>query len=283
MNEWRQHTGGLAWPTLGLVALLAVCTAGLQLAGWLGWLPLWAVTPALIGVAYLWFTPLHEAVHGNIGGSRRLAWIDGAVGWLSSLAFVAPYPAFKAVHLQHHGTVNQPRHDPDLWVRGSHPVALAARCLTVVPHYYWRFVSELSGRSAAGRAALRHAAVAVIGIGGLCTALVATGHWIELLALWIVPGWLASGLLALAFDWLPHHPHHGTGRFDNARILDGGPLLAVLMVGQDAHLVHHLWPRVPFYRYHRVLAATRGELIARGVRFAQLRPGRASGAAVDRS
>jgi fatty acid desaturase len=88
------------------------------------------------------------------------------------------------------------------------------------------------------------------------------GFGLQLLALWVLPGWLAGGLLAFAFDWLPHHPHGDTGRFTNARMLDGGWLLTVLMVGQDAHLVHHLWPKVPFYRYHAVYRAVAAELPA---------------------
>ena len=266
MREWKEHVGAFAWPTVALAAALAAATVAIGAAGAARIVPLWLAGAALVPIAYLWFTPLHEAVHGNIGGIKRRAWVDGLVGWTAALAFVAPYPAFKAVHLRHHGTVNRTGVDPDLWVRGATPIAVALRCLTIVPHYYAKLF-EMSHESAALRTALLQSAATVVVFVGAAAALVATGHAAELFALWLVPGWLASGLLAFAFDWLPHHPHDGTGRFDNARILEGGPLLTALLVAQDAHLVHHLWPRVPFYRYHRVLAATRSALVARGVQF----------------
>ena len=95
--------------------------------------------------------------------------------------------------------------------------------------------------------------------------LIAQGWGIQLVFLWLLPGWLASGVLSMAFDWLPHHPHGDTGRYTNARLLRGGPVLTVLMAAQDAHLVHHLWPNVPFYRYHTVLRGSLAELEANGV------------------
>jgi fatty acid desaturase len=268
MNRvWKQHTGSVAWPTLLLVAVLFVCSASLVALGVLRILPLWVAGALLVPVAYGWFTPLHEAVHGNIGGSRRHAWLDTAIGWLSALAFVAPYPAFRAVHLRHHGVANKPGKDPDLWVAGANPLTIALRCLTIVPHYYWMFVTELRTESAQMAQAVRQAAAAVLFFAVASGVAVWAGFGAELLALWVFPGVLASGWLAFAFDWLPHHPHGKTGRFDNARILEGGPVLSVLMAGQDAHLIHHLWPKVPFYRYHAVLREVRPMLEAEQVRF----------------
>ena len=48
------------------------------------------------------------------------------------------------------------------------------------------------------------------------------------------------------------------------------------MLGQNYHLVHHLWPRVPFYRYGRVFYESREELESHGaeiVELTSLRPG----------
>ncbi len=268
MNRtWKQHTGHLAWPTLVLVGVLAASTLGLMVLGTLRILPLWLAGALLVPVAYGWFTPLHEAVHGNIGGSKRLAWLDTAVGWVAALAFVAPYPAFQAVHLRHHGVANKPGKDPDLWVAGSNPVTIALRCFTIVPHYYWMFLTQLRTESAHMARAVRQAVLAVLVMVGVASGLLWAGFFAELLALWVFPGVLASGWLAFAFDWLPHHPHGQTGRFDNARIVEGGPVLSMIMAGQDAHLIHHLWPKVPFYRYHTVLRAVRPLLEDEQVRF----------------
>jgi beta-carotene hydroxylase len=79
------------------------------------------------------------------------------------------------------------------------------------------------------------------------------------LAVVFAPAWLASGLLALVFDWLPHHPHAVQGRFVDTRVFPSLGL-EMLMLGQNLHLVHHLWPSVPFYRYGAVFAACRDAL-----------------------
>ncbi|MEZ4323115.1 MAG: fatty acid desaturase [Myxococcota bacterium] len=261
---WKQYAGHLAWPTLALVAALLVCDVALVTAGVLRVIPLWVAGLLLVPVAYGWFTPLHEAVHGNVGGTKARAWLDQGVGWLSALAYAAPFSAFQAVHLRHHGTVNKAGRDPDLWVKGGTPLAVAARCLTIVPHYYWRFMGEMRNESVAMRVAVRRAVVAMSLLAVVVGSLAWAGFALEILVLWVLPGWLASGILSFAFDWLPHHPHDDTGRYTNARVLRGGPVLTVLMAGQDAHLVHHLWPKVPFYRYITVFHATRAELEANG-------------------
>jgi len=77
--------------------------------------------------------------------------------------------------------------------------------------------------------------------------LVAMGHGALVLLLWVLPGCLAIGLLGFAFDWLPHHPHCVQGRYIDTRVVLV-PGSRVLLLGQDLHAVHHLWPRVPFYR-----------------------------------
>jgi len=261
--SWRDHMGHLAWPTLALTAAVwstVLVSTSLALAGQL---PL-ALAGAVNGLCvYLAFTPMHEAAHGNVGGTKARAWLDRWVGWSCSLLFLAPFPAFKAVHLRHHSTVNQPGKDPDHWVRGSHPLGVAARCLTMVPHYYWMFLGPMAKNTRANRRdrAVSVAALVALGVGVLLGTL--GGFGVELLVLWLVPAWLASGALAFAFDWLPHHPHGDTDRWTNARVLDL-PLLPWLLLGQSHHLVHHLWPRVPFYRYTRVFREQRDELQAHG-------------------
>ena len=71
-------------------------------------------------------------------------------------------------------------------------------------------------------------------------------------------------VLAWWFDWLPHHGLEDTqseNRYRATRNRVGMEwLLTPLLLSQNYHLVHHLHPSIPFYRYVADLAAQRGGL-----------------------
>ena len=75
-------------------------------------------------------------------------------------------------------------------------------------------------------------------------------------------------LLAFAFDYLPHRPHLIPARADRFRAthIISGRWLTLPLCCQNYHLVHHLYPAVPFYGYGRVWHDQRDELLARGAR-----------------
>lgn len=260
--RWRAHTGQLAWPTLLL--------AGLSLAAWVGGIAAHAVgllpsaAAALLGTAavYVSFTPLHEATHGNVGGRADRAWLDTVVGTACALPMLGAFPAFRAIHLQHHAHTNDPDEDPDLHVAGPLPRALLG-ALRTLPHYHLTYFTRLSRKTAGSRAALPGVLVtfALILLALALTAAAGFGGTV----LWavVVPAWLGTALLALAFDWLPHHPHAVQGRFHDTRALPSRAL-EVLLLGQNLHLVHHLWPRVPWFRYGPLFREVRPLLEARG-------------------
>ena len=71
----------------------------------------------------------------------------------------------------------------------------------------------------------------------------------------LIPQRIGMGVLAWWFDYLPHHGLPFTQRQDKyraTRVRVGGEWWATpLFVYQNYHLVHHLHPSVPFYRYVR--------------------------------
>jgi beta-carotene hydroxylase len=80
---------------------------------------------------------------------------------------------------------------------------------------------------------------------------------------------VASGALAFLFDWLVHNPHEQpvTERYraTNAFLFRRAHrTLTWLYLWQNFHLIHHLFPRVPFYRYETVFDRIRPLLNARG-------------------
>jgi fatty acid desaturase len=80
------------------------------------------------------------------------------------------------------------------------------------------------------------------------------GWWREVLALWIVPHILGSALIIYFFAYLTHKPHdvHERYRDTNVFWVKGKiiePIVNWLYMFQNFHLVHHLFPRIPFYLY----------------------------------
>jgi hypothetical protein len=92
-----------------------------------------------------------------------------------------------------------------------------------------------------------------------------TGHLTEVVVLYWAPMLLSGLVLFYAFDFLPHYPFDSTERFHDTR-LQPGRLRHALLLGQNYHLVHHLWVSVPWFRYRRVFTDLEPELRARNVR-----------------
>lgn len=261
LHAWREHTGGTAWPTLALAAGALALWSAAVIGHATGALPTALAAGLSTLAAYASFTPLHEATHGNVGGRSR-PWLDSVVGWASALPLLAPYPAFRALHLRHHVKTNDPEHDPDMWVAGT-GWRVALRCATILPHYYRVFLGPLARDvSSAGRS--RPVAIAFLAVLVPALAALAWAGFAPTVAFVVVgPAWIAVGVLAFLFDWLPHHPHARRGRYVDTRAMPSA-VLELLLLGQNLHLVHHLWPSVPFYRYGAVFAACREVLEAKG-------------------
>ena len=80
---------------------------------------------------------------------------------------------------------------------------------------------------------------------------------------WFVPALVVGIALGLFFDYLPHRPFKERNRWKNARVYPS-PILNVLILGQNYHLVHHLWPSIPWYKYQPAYYASKPLLDAKG-------------------
>lgn len=82
------------------------------------------------------------------------------------------------------------------------------------------------------------------------------GHGEAVLWLSIVPNVLGIVIRAFLFAWIVHAPADDTSRWGCTRSFDFRGILkwpvTVLWLWQNYHAIHHLFPRVPFYRYHAV-------------------------------
>lgn len=273
---WKANSGMLALPTVLLAAFALVGQVLVAIAhakGWLGGLPTFALATLF---AYLAFTPLHEASHGNIAGRTGARRLETLVGWLSGLQLGAPMPAFKVLHLRHHGQTNHETNDPDMWVVASgrskfvRALTLTLRCFTLLPHYYLHFFIGAASKTRGAREQRTVVVGSVLVLLSAIGVLIFAGFGLTLLFAWAVPAMFATAILGLLFDWLPHRPHTSRERYKDTRAIDAP--LGIPLLGQHLHLIHHLYPRVPFYRYRvvfdelRPLLAEKGALIERPFR-----------------
>jgi beta-carotene hydroxylase len=209
---------------------------------------------------YLGFTVLHEAVHGV---AHRRGRVGRALGTVTGFLLTFTFPFFRGVHLSHHAHTNHRGRDPDAvlgrlppalapWLGGS--VLYASYHLSYFRHRLWRSRAEL---------------VEVVACDVLYLAILASAialDWLpQLLILWVLPLALTLHVLVYTFDFLPHYPHDSTQRLYNARAY-GGRLAACLHLNQNYHLVHHLWPAIPWYHYRRAYLRHAPALTAQGCR-----------------
>ena len=237
----KRHSGMIAFPTIGL-ALLIFCLYIFVLfmfaSGYLGSL----ISTLLLGIlTFASYTPLHEAVHGNVGGSnRKYKWLDYVVGLLMSPLISIPFNSHKKEHLAHHAHTNSDE-DPDVHLQNM---------FESVKDCYRETLRAIKTQNTFVMDNFTRTEIAVT-IGWRLLFVLSTG-------VGSVPvlffGWFSGAFLTtFLFSYLPHQPFKDAARWKNTNIqLFSVRWFENLMFQQNLHAVHHLFPRVPFYNYRRV-------------------------------
>jgi fatty acid desaturase len=264
------------WPTLLLIcACYAVWMAALF------WVPevslILATLLAALAIA-LHSSLQHEVTHGHPFGERRL----GELLVWGSLNLAIPYLRFRDTHLAHHmdATLTDPYEDPEsnyldpeVWHRLP---ALHRRILLLN--------NTLAGRMIlgpiVGQAAFMAADWHLIRAGdrkvltGWLWHLPAMAAILALVAAAPMPLWayLAASYAALAIlrirTFLEHQAHI-RARARTVIIEDRG-ILAFLFLNNNLHVVHHMHPKLPWYRLPRIYFNNREKYLRRndGYRYA---------------
>jgi len=153
--------------------------------------------------------------------------------------------------MQHHRFANEDRGtDPDDYASEGPWWQVPFRWLTIDVWYgrfYWTKRKQLRRAGARETATVLSVSVAAL------AAAIGFGVFWEFAVIVLIPQRLQLGLLAWWFDWLPHHgleKSQRENRYQATRIRVGLEwLMTPLMLSQNYHLVHHLHPSIPFYRY----------------------------------
>jgi fatty acid desaturase len=256
----NRHRPEIAVPTL---LLLAGVYSGLVVSTYFalnGQLPMWLAALVNGIILYGTYTVVHEGVHNNIVSKKsKLRWLNMTAAYLAAVPlWILIYP-HRSSHIIHHKKCNTDA-DPDIYARGSfgvvtfwkipqaivsqfNPLEQYRQCIKYRLTRTQRYFSMISFTLYLG------IVLTIIGFG--------LGY--ELLILWFIPFFIGYTLMLVFFTWIPHHPHTITGRYHDTRcsLWTGGNLLTQ---GQNYHLIHHMMPWVPWYRYEQVFHEIRPNL-----------------------
>jgi len=234
---------------LAAIAMFAVSNFGYWLWEW----PHWCCFITNVIALHISGTVIHDACHQSAHRNRI---VNAILGHGSALLLAFAFPVFTRVHLQHHAHVNDPQNDPDYYVSTGGPVWLSP--VRFLSHEVFFFKRQLWRNNELWEwfwSRLFIAAIFYVSI---------QYHFLGyILNFWFIPSYLVGIALGLFFDYLPHRPHQERDRWKNARVYPNR-ILNVLIMGQNYHLVHHLWPSIPWYNFQPAYYAMKPLLDEKG-------------------
>ncbi|NKX43696.1 fatty acid desaturase [Roseicyclus persicicus] len=264
------------WPTF-----LLICATYAAFAACLVWLPglsLALAILALIPVIALQSSLQHEVIHGHPFAERQL----GEILAFPSLNLAIPYLRFRDTHLAHHmdATLTDPYEDPEsnyldpaVWARLPRPVRALLNANNTL-------VGRMLLGPAIGQAAFMAADLRLIRAGD--RRVLAAWAWhlpptaaiVALVLASDLPLWAYlvacyGALSVLKIRTFLEHQAHERARGRTVIIEDRGPL-AFLFLNNNLHVVHHMHPKLPWYRLPRIYFNNRDKYLSRnaGYRYA---------------
>lgn len=250
-----------AWPTIALTIVLLGAYWTVVFLAETGGIALWLAMLVNAALAYCAYTPLHEASHGNVGHGTR-AWTNRIVGIAGASLLLHNFTMHRTTHLAHHAHLNDPALDADHWVAGRHWWSVLLRCATLV------FAHYAMGLRRNGRSVILTAlAENLVPLAALVGVALSAGWKVMLIAM-VLPALIGATVLGLLFDYVVHAPHTGSSRFSTTRIFlfprGAWQVVSWAWMAQNYHLIHHLYPWLPFYRYAEATRVALPLLAARG-------------------
>ncbi len=270
MSEALKSRAVLEWPTL---ALLIACYMGWALATtWAAafWLPLGIVLAAIF--VALHSSLCHEALHGHPFRDDRLN--EALV--FPALALFIPYRRFRDTHLAHHrdAVLTDPYDDPESNYMDPEVWATLPRWVQRVLAFNNTLLGRLLVGPLVGQVAFVHSDWRAIRAGDRAVRDAWLWHvpavalvlawlvWVAAMPLWAYLIAAYAGLSILKIRTFLEHRAHEKAPGRTVIIEDRGPL-ALIFLNNNLHVVHHMHPRVPWYRLPRLYAANRARYLSR--------------------
>lgn len=241
---------------LGCFATFALSAYGM-VAGWMP-IPLGMIINGL--VIYAAFTPLHDGTHRAVSRNRLL---NDVISTLSGQLLLPGFEVaiYRIIHLAHHKSTGEHHEDPDEpGTRSLAEFLLYGLFLELYwAHWYLKRLNQWS------TAQNMRVLLGVCLMASWYAIWIASPWALEWLLIWWIPQRIGAVLILYAFAYIQHppgveqreYPIRATG------ILRPNKWLGPLMLGQNAHLIHHLYPQIPWYRLEAGWRATKAELLQR--------------------
>lgn len=236
-------------------------------------LPWWILLPA--GAWFVaWHSSFqHEALHGH---PSRHVWLNELLAW-PPLALWIPYPVYRDSHRAHHETaaLTDPFDDPESfyltggqWERAG-PVRRAVLILhntlagrmVVGP---WLAVAALWKKQILAMAAGNRRHIRAWALHGALVALLLAGLWrffgispLDYILMFAWPGLS----LSLVRSYYEHRP--ATGHDGRTAVTEAGPLMSLLFLNNNLHVVHHDRPGLPWFALPAIYRRDREDILKR--------------------
>jgi beta-carotene hydroxylase len=242
------------WSPNLLMFLVAATIAITSTLGYWCWnFPDWCSFVMNVLALHMVGTVIHDASHH---AAHRNRMVNAALGHGSALMLGFSFPVFTRVHMQHHANVNDPDNDPDHFVSTGGPLWLIAPRFFYHEVYFFR--RKLWRKFELLEWFLARLAVALVIFLAIQYDFI--GYVFNF---WFSPSLVVGLALGLFFDYLPHRPFKERDRWKNARVYPNS-ILNLMIMGQNYHLVHHLWPSIPWYHYQTAYRITQPLLDEKG-------------------
>ena len=266
------HIGGFAWPT---VTLLALCVGVYGVCLWHLFTDpsfSWWIVAGIALCAYAVYTVLHDAVHGAVTGMNiQLRWVNEWAGYIAAHMLGVSFIGHRRGHLKHHRATNHPEDDPDMTFAAHTLPALVVMWFKGIPKE-WHFAATFKHFTPAEKRILVFEYVAILATRALlivyCADLGVT------LVTVILGHLIGNAVLTTLFAWIVHHPHTEQERMKTTTVYQAGrgldTLMTLLWGFQNYHAMHHLYPKVPFFRYRKLYRKLEPYLLSSGMPVKQL-------------
>lgn len=198
------------------------------------------------------FASVHEATHGSVA---RTPWLNDMIGTVAAFLYMPGMSTtvYRQLHLAHHRYTGDTDKDPDAQYVNAPFILCLFRWATKDIHWGIWFARNFSKRTVKEKRAF---------ICGVIVYFAWYGGWLlspyatEFVLLYLIPQRVFYCVLLYFFAYVQHPPGvlQSEQPFQATVILNAPKWAHPLMIYQDKHIIHHMFPSLPFYRYPKVWA-----------------------------